>query len=157
VSDTDLSVAHGTVAVERFIEASPQRIWQVIGTAEGMQQWLGLHLYQPKLGGRVLLDTSGANEAQRIIVFGRITSFEPEQQVVFTWAQLTSDRKVWPVDTEVELKLEAGAGGTLTRFTHRGFDRLDHALAQSAYSIYHHCWVECGYLSRLDELSHGEA
>ena len=157
MSDIDTSTPFGTVSVERLIAAPPQRIWEVIGTADGMQRWLNLHHYQPRLDGRILLDTSGASEAQRIIVFGRITRYEPGQEVVFTWAQLTSDRQVWPVDTEVALSLQPRGDDTLVRFVHSGFDRLAEEQARKAYTVYHHCWVECGYLGYLEELSGAEA
>ena len=107
----DLSSEFDVVEVERLIAATPERLWQIVGSAEGMRDWLSLCVFQPRLGGRILLDTSGSNEADRIVVFGRITALEAERHVAFSWAQLSSDRRVWPVDTLLEVSLSAQPGG----------------------------------------------
>ncbi|MCB1220780.1 MAG: SRPBCC domain-containing protein [Planctomycetales bacterium] len=139
-----------TVSVSRSIRATPERIWKVIGTAEGMRDWMYMLNWQPRLGGRMLLDVSGASEAERIIVFGRVLEIEEARLVRMSWRVLHEDGRLWPDDTEVAISLEPESGGTLVRLVHSGFERLAEHRSQ-AYSVYHHCWVQAAYLKRLDD------
>lgn len=92
-----------TVSVSRSIRATPERIWKVIGTAEGMRDWMYMLNWQPRLGGRMLLDVSGASEAERIIVFGRVLEIEEARLVRMSWRVLHEDGRLWPDDTEVAI------------------------------------------------------
>ncbi len=138
-----------TVSVERSIRAEPARIWEVIATAEGMQRWMYMLLFQPRAGGRLLIDTSGASETQRLIVYGRVLEIEPPRIVRLSWRVLHEDGQLWPAQTEVAITLEPQGNATLVRLVHSGFEKLAD-FRGPAYSVYHHCWVQTPYLKRLE-------
>ena len=151
-SSTDLF----TVSVERSIAASPVRIWEILGTEGGMRQWMNMLKFQPQTGGRMLIDTSGASEAERLIIYGRVLDCVANKLISFSWRVLSEDGTLWPDYTEVELTIEAQAGGSLVRLVHSGFERLA-GHRDNAYSVYHHCWVQTPYLERLERQSGGSA
>lgn len=138
------------VNVERLVAASPARIWKIIGTQSGMRQWMNMALFQTVANGRILLDSSGASEAERLIVYGRVTEFAVNRRIAFTWRVLREDGALWPDFTELLLTLEPQAKGTLVRLVHSGFEKLAD-YGDNAYSVYHHCWVQTPYLERLSQ------
>ena len=145
----DLSAPPGTVRVARRINAGPEHVWRIIGTAEGMAQWLGAAVFQPRIDGRVLLDTSGATRDDRIVVVGRVLEYEPPGELRFSWRQLYEDFSSWPAYTELRLTVTAQPGGSRIELSHSGLERLGQ-FSEQAYRVYHHCWVETRYLERLE-------
>jgi uncharacterized protein YndB with AHSA1/START domain len=155
----DLSTPGAEVVVERTIAALPAAVWRIVGDPEGMRRWLGMLNYQPRVGGRVLLDqTAGATEdAPRLIVYGRVTAYVPESEVTFTWCGFMESRSFWPADTLVSITLVPEGDATVVRLTHSGFAALGGPEAQAFYRAYHHCWVQSGYMQRLDDYSGASA
>lgn len=152
----DSSVGGITVEVSRSIRATPQRIWQVLGTEQGMREWMFMLRFQPRAGGRMLLDVSGASEDERIIVYGRVLEIEEERSLRMSWRVLHEDGRLWPDWTEVAIRLEPDGDTTLVRLLHSGFEKLA-GFREQAYSVYHHCWVQAPYLQRLEEQGEGRA
>ncbi|MCB1216345.1 SRPBCC domain-containing protein [bacterium] len=145
----DESSEQFTVSVSRSIRATPERIWRIIGTAEGMRSWMNMLNWQARPGGRMLIDSSGSTEAERLLVFGRVLQIEEQRLVRMSWRVLHEDGRLWPDSTEVQISLEEEAGTTLVRLVHSGFEKLAQ-FQVDAYSVYHHCWVQAPYLQRLE-------
>jgi uncharacterized protein YndB with AHSA1/START domain len=144
----DRSADQFTVSVERSIAASPERIWEIIASGDGMRQWMNMLNFQPVANGRILLDSSGASAAERLIIYGRVLEITELERIRFSWRVLAEDGALWPDYTEVSLSLEPQADATLVRLMHSGFEKLAEFRSQ-AYSVYHHCWVQTPYLERL--------
>jgi uncharacterized protein YndB with AHSA1/START domain len=141
------------VRLERRIAAEPARVWSVISSVEGMREWLGPKNFEPRLEGRVLFDvshgTDDSGRPNRWIMFGKLTRFEPERGLAFTWQELDANSlRLWPVPTTVAVELEALDGGTLVTLTHSGFEALPDGAEQ--YAGYAKGWMS---LNDLDSLA----
>lgn len=145
---SDRSLPPDSVCVERLVAATPAQIWRIWSSPAGMQRWLKVCLFQPRLGGRVLLDTSTTGD-NRIVVWGRVRELSEARRLSFGWRVLYENGAVWPADTLVSLDCEERSGGSLVRLTHSGFAALGELAARS-YSIYYHCWVETPFMQRLE-------
>ena len=154
--NTDLSQAEMSVEVERSIRATPERIWQVIGNADGMRSWMNMLNFQPKVGGRMLIDSSGASESDRLLVFGRVLEIREPQLLRMSWRVLHEDGRLWPAATELSLIVNAEDDGCVVRLLHSGFEKLA-GFGSQAYSVYHHCWVQTPYLQRLEDSQEARA
>lgn len=148
----DLSQPADEVRVARVLKASPARVWRVLASADGMQQWMGMQLFQAQLGGRLLLDTNAAGPDDRIIIWGRVTELLEAQRLGMTWRVMREDGSAWPLDTLLCIELEPVAEGCRVTLVHSGFAALGDG-AEKSYQVYHHCWVETPCLRRLDEQS----
>ena len=91
----DLSKPVDEVRVARLLRASPQRVWRVIASEAGMRQWMGMHLFQPEPGGRMLRDAD-AGPGERIIIWGRVTEVEPARRLAMTWRVKRESGWMWP-------------------------------------------------------------
>ena len=111
------------VRLERHIKAPASRVWGIISSLEGMQQWLGPKTYEPHPGGRILFDVQHGDK--RWIMFGRIERFEPDIALAFGWHEVdTGALTMWPAQTLVTIALAPRDGGTLVTLTHSGFEAL---------------------------------
>jgi uncharacterized protein YndB with AHSA1/START domain len=153
----DFSRPGDTVIVERAIAAPPDKIWALWTDAKRMTAWMSFVNYQPRLGGRILLDqTAGATDADpRMIIFGRVAELAPQQRIAFSWRGFMEDLRVWPADTLVTLELRAAASGCTVRLSHSGFAAQE-GWREPLYSAYHHCWVQGGFMERLDAAADGD-
>ncbi len=150
----DLSKPVDEVRVVRLLRASPQRVWRLIASEAGMRQWMGMHLFQPEPGGRMLRDAD-AGPGERIIIWGRVTELEAQQRLSMTWRVMRENGWMWPQDTLLSLELEPAESGCRVTLVHCGFAALGESAAIS-YQVYHHCWVASGYMSSLDDQAGGK-
>jgi uncharacterized protein YndB with AHSA1/START domain len=135
------------VRLARTINASPARVWEFVGTDTGMREWLGFKLYEPRLGGRTLIDT--VHEGQRWIMYGAVTVFEAERELAFTWVEVDAGKRtVWPADTLVTVRLTPQGEATLVELLHSGFEALPDGAAQ--FEGYKSGW---GSLNDLEHLA----
>jgi uncharacterized protein YndB with AHSA1/START domain len=82
-----MSLEIGAMHVRRsiFIRATPARVWQEFQSFERIVTWFGrghtLHVYEPKVGGKVELSVEIHGERQHY--GGAVLIFSPEREVSF--------------------------------------------------------------------------
>lgn len=148
-ANQDHSRPPDAVCVSRLLRASPERVWQVIASEAGMRRWMGMHLFQPEPGGRVLRDAD-AGPGERIIIWGRVTELVDHARLAMTWRVMRECGWMWPQDTLLSLELEPRPAGCRITLVHGGFAALGES-AEISYQVYHHCWVQAPYLELLDQ------
>ena len=106
-----------------LIQASPEREWQEFTSFKRFAAWFGrghqLEVYEPELGGQVLLsvDVNGAKRS----FGGPILIFEPAHELTFSnnW-----ESEGWPVSTLITLRLTPLFDTCHIELFHHGFERL---------------------------------
>lgn len=88
--------------------------YRVSGKGRGI-----LHL-EPHVGGR-LFESIESSSGTRVVETGRVTACDPPRRLVLEWRNVNfrADQK-----TEVEVRFEASASGTLVTVTHSGWDAI---------------------------------
>ncbi len=126
-SMTNPSVNVPDVVVERFIRATPQRVFEALTNPKDLERWFFTEATtDPRQGGGYKMtwrsNTDSANDHVRI---GRYLEFIPGQKLVFEWAS-TKDggdcgdlAHVGP--TIVTITLAAENDGTRLRLVHSGW------------------------------------
>jgi uncharacterized protein YndB with AHSA1/START domain len=81
----------------------------------------GFLCIEPQVGGRLFESFEDELGDTRVIETGRVRIWEPPRRVVLEWrnANFAPDER-----TEVEVRFEPAASGTLVSVTHRGWSRL---------------------------------
>ena len=106
-----------------LIQAQPERVWREFTSFDRLAAWFGrgqqLEVYEPELGGRVLLsvEIKGAKRA----FGGPILIFEPARELTFS-SNWESDG--WPVPTLITIRLTPLYDACHVELFHHGFDRL---------------------------------
>src|SRR5688500_6396823 len=142
-SNTDSALV---VQLQRLINASPHKVWQ--HAAEGLKDWLGLRTFDPKPGGRWVMDVQ---MEQRWVMYGNVTVYDAPRELAFTWNEVDAAQHTVPVhDTLLTITLAPQDGGTLVTLTHSGFDQLPDAETQ--YRNYKLGWESLNDLEKLAAL-----
>lgn len=120
-----MAIEIGALHVRRsgLVRATPERVWEEFESLDRLAAWFGqghrLEVYEPALGGRVLLsvEIDGAKRA----FGGPIVVFEPARELSFSnnW-----EVDGWPVPTLITLRLTALYDGCHVELFHHGFERL---------------------------------
>ena len=140
------------VEQEEYIEATPEQVWQVMASVEGIQQWLGPNQYEARVGAAVRFDVN--HDGQQFIMTGEVTRCDPPHTLAFTWTEQEVGQAPWPVATLVTLTLTPEGSGTRVRLVHSGFERLPGA--QQQYEGYVQGWAVRPVLQGLKRLvEHG--
>ena len=135
------------VRLKREIRATPECVWEVIGTFEGLLKWLAVRTFEPRIGGRTLFDAE--HEGKRWLMFGTVATFDAARELAFTWREVDTQKlTVWPADTLVRVVLTPQENGTLVELIHSGFEALSDA--QEQYAGYSDGWAS---LNDLEELA----
>ena len=100
------------VALTVHCAASPEQLFALATTAEGLNRWLGRAEADATPGGRFRVDLGGDAAA------GTWTAVEPPARVRFGWGQ--EGGPLEPDSSEVELRFTAAADGTRVTLEHRG-------------------------------------
>jgi uncharacterized protein YndB with AHSA1/START domain len=110
-------VVSGEVAViafERRLGHPVEAVWAALTEPEGLAAWLGPGTLEPREGGQVSIRTGPADRPERQgVMSGRVLTWEPPRVLEHEWVQPGLDISV------VRYELEADAGGTILRLTHR--------------------------------------
>jgi uncharacterized protein YndB with AHSA1/START domain len=113
-----------TIEREITIAAPPQRVWELITTAEHLGTWFG------DAGAEIDLRPGGAMElrwAEMGTSRGRVEAVEPPERFAFWWAPYDGEQLREPGagnETLVEFTLAQAPEGTLLRVVESGFSRL---------------------------------
>ncbi len=102
------------VAFERRLAHPIDAVWAALTESDQLAAWLGPGTLEPRVGGDVAIRTGpeGRAELQRVMS-GRVLAWDPPHALEYEWIQPGTDVSV------VRYELEADAGGTVLRLTHR--------------------------------------
>jgi uncharacterized protein YndB with AHSA1/START domain len=113
------------VEQDEYIEAVPERVWQVMASEDGIKQWLGPSVYEAREGAAVRFDVN--HEGRQYVMSGEVTRCDPPRELAFTWREQEVGQTGWPVPTLVTLTLTPEGSGTRVRLVHSGFEALPNA------------------------------
>jgi uncharacterized protein YndB with AHSA1/START domain len=100
-----------TVIKERFIKATPERVFQALTEKQEVERWFMQEVaIELKPGG-----TIRTNWAPGVGEHGKVKEVKPSQLFSFTWEGAFS-----PTPTTLTFELRAEKDGTLLTFTHSG-------------------------------------
>lgn len=102
------------IAFERRLGHPVEDVWAALTNSDELAEWLGPGTMEPREGGRVSISTGPADrpELGRTMT-GRVLACDPPRLLEHEWLQPGIDTSV------VRYELEADAGGTVLRLTHR--------------------------------------
>lgn len=102
------------VAFERRLDHAVDAVWAALTESDQLAAWLGPGTLEPRAGGRVSIRTGPESRPElRRAMSGRILTWDPPRTLEYEWIQPGLDLSV------VRYELEAVAGGTILRLTHR--------------------------------------
>jgi uncharacterized protein YndB with AHSA1/START domain len=110
----DVSGEIAVIAFERRLGHPVEAVWAALTDPDERAAWLGSGTLEPREGGQVSIFTGPGDrpELQRIMS-GRVLACDPPRALEHEWLQPGLDISV------VRYELEADAGGTILRLTHR--------------------------------------
>jgi uncharacterized protein YndB with AHSA1/START domain len=102
------------IAFERRLGHPVEAVWAALTDPDERAAWLGPGTLEPCAGGQVAIRTGPEDrpERQRMMA-GRVLAWDPPRVLEHEWIQPGLDISV------VRYELEADAGGTILRLTHR--------------------------------------
>jgi uncharacterized protein YndB with AHSA1/START domain len=100
------------VAFERRLEHPIEDVWTALTDSNELAVWLGHGSMEAREGGQVSISTGPRPESQRTMT-GRVLACDPPWLLEHEWLQPGLDVSV------VRYELEADAGATILRLTHR--------------------------------------
>jgi uncharacterized protein YndB with AHSA1/START domain len=102
------------IAFERRLGHPVEAVWAALTEPRELAAWLGQGTLEPRAGGQVSIRTGPVDrpEVQRAIS-GRVLAWDPPRVLEHEWIQPGLDISV------VRYELEADAGETILRLTHR--------------------------------------
>jgi uncharacterized protein YndB with AHSA1/START domain len=142
------------VRQETRIKATPEHIWEVMTSMEGIKQWFGPSEYEPRQGGKIVFLVQESDQRWRM--FGEIVTFDPPKQFALTWTEEVIGGETWPAATLVTITLTPENGHTRVTLVHNGFDRLPKALAEREFPGYVQGWQRRTILEGLKALVEGQ-
>ena len=104
-----------------LVPAPPERVWSLIAEDEGRAGWWPYLSLDATPGGRMeerWTDAAG----DEVRTGGEVLEVDPPRLLRLSWKD-----DGWPAATEVELRLEPGADGTLVTVCHSGWSSLPDA------------------------------
>ena len=102
------------IAFERRLGHPVEAVWAALTDPDELAAWLGPGTLEPREGGRVSIRTGpGDRPARQRMISGRVLAWDPPRVLEHEWIQPGLDISV------VRYELEADAGGTILRLTHR--------------------------------------
>jgi uncharacterized protein YndB with AHSA1/START domain len=102
------------IAFERRLGHPVEAVWAALTDPEELAAWLGPGTVEPRTGGQVSIRTGPGDRPERQrMISGRVLAWDPPRVLEHEWIQPGLDISV------VRYELEADAGGTILRLTHR--------------------------------------
>jgi uncharacterized protein YndB with AHSA1/START domain len=136
------TVDEGILELETRMAASPETVFPLISSAEGMARWFGSTVeLDAKPGGVIRVDING-----RDIAKGEIVEIEPPVRVVFTFGWEGETHPVPVGSSRVEITLKADGDSTVVTLRHTG-------LTEEQAASHREGWEH--YMPRLLEASEG--
>ncbi len=133
------------------IEASPEQVWAILASKEGMSQWFSRNLiFEFEEGGEFRMEVT--MDEGHWIFYGEVRRIIPNEELAFTWTQQEVGGEAWPVSTLVRFQLTKIEGGTRVDLVHSGFEALDKAIAQGEYEDHIQGWQASAPLDDLKKV-----
>lgn len=112
-----------SLEIERFIKASPERVYAAWTDPEQMKQWFKPHsvettglILDARVGGEFRWDLIN-DEGEAMTMRGEFRELQPNRKIVFSWKW--EDDEVWENHTSiVTVELSERPGGTQLRLIH---------------------------------------
>lgn len=102
------------IAFERRLAHPVDAVWAALTEPDQLAAWLGRGSVEPRAGGTVAIHTGPAGRsALQPTISGRVLTWDPPRVLEHEWLQPGLEVSV------VRYELEADAGGTILRLTHR--------------------------------------
>src|SRR5829696_3599983 len=102
------------IAFERRLGHPVEAVWAALTEPDERAAWLGPGTLEPRAGGQVAIHTGPEDRSERQpVISGRVLAWDPPRVLEHEWIQPGLDVSV------VRYELEADAGGTILRLTHR--------------------------------------
>jgi uncharacterized protein YndB with AHSA1/START domain len=111
-----LSLAPGTLVIERVFQAPVATVWEALTTAEGITQWF-VELKEFKAEPGYEFQWSCQHKAIAYIHLCRITTVVPRQKLAYTWRY-----DGYAGESLVSIELFTEGHGTRLKLTHSGLD-----------------------------------
>jgi uncharacterized protein YndB with AHSA1/START domain len=109
-----LSGEIAVIAFERRLGHPVEAVWAALTEPDELASWMGPGTVEPREGGRVSIRTGPGDRPERQpAISGRVLAWDPPRVLEHEWIQPGLDISV------VRYELEADAGGTILRLTHR--------------------------------------
>jgi len=138
---------------EIHINATPDKVWGIMASVEGIKKWLGPATYEPRKGSKI--DFNVTHEGGKFYMFGEVMTFDPPRELAFTWTAQPVGGEAWPASTLVTLTLTPDGDGTRVRLTHSGFENLPADIAEDQYKGYVQGWQMYNGLPELKAMVEG--
>lgn len=125
---------------EVVVDASPEAVWRVVGTAEGLRRWFRADriVLEPHPGGRYEEHAVYDDEPHHVV--GRVLEYDPPRRFVHGYRALRPDGTGWPLETVVTISLTAAGGRTRVIVEHTGFERLPVEYARRVHEAWSGGW-----------------
>ena len=137
------------IQFEIEINAPPEKVWSVLASKEGMNQWFSKKLiFEFHPGGRFHMDVSIPDDGD-FTFFGEVVKVDPPSELAFTWTEREKGKAAWPISTLISFKLRPTSAGTLVTLTHTGFEALGGELARIEYEGHIVGWQRSDTLADL--------
>jgi uncharacterized protein YndB with AHSA1/START domain len=101
------------IAFERRLPHSVETVWAALTDPEEVAAWLGPGTLDPREGGQVSIRTGPDRPERQGVISGRVLAWNPPHVLEYEWNQPGLAISV------VRFELDADAGETILRFTHR--------------------------------------
>lgn len=98
----------------RTYPVTPERLWPLLATSEGIARWLMPNDLEPRVGHRFTMEADPGPGFDGV-VRGEVLEVDPPRRLACSWVG-------GPIDTVVTFTLSAVEGGTRLDLTHDGFD-----------------------------------
>jgi uncharacterized protein YndB with AHSA1/START domain len=125
------ATAAPAAVVDRFINATPERIWNALTRQEELQRWFFTEVKtDPRRGGNYDMWWRSEKEPERDHRrFGKYLDFDPFTRLSFEWrGDLTGPKGLQGMgDTVVTITLTPEGAGTRLRLVHTGWNSTDAA------------------------------
>jgi uncharacterized protein YndB with AHSA1/START domain len=137
------------VELEQQVRATPQKVWNILSSREGMQSWLGPVSWEPQTGGRVLFDVS--HDGTRWLMFGEVLAMVENEALAFSWQEFDTGTLIaWPAATRICITITPQDSGCLVRLNHSGFEGL--ADPAGEHASYVEGWTSRDVMAKLARL-----
>ena len=134
---------HNEVVVERFIRATPQRVFAALTDAQELERWFFTEVQtDPRPGGSYAMWWRSEKEPERDHRrLGRYLEFVPGERLTFEWrGDGTGPKELTQIgETTVTITLKAEAGGTRLRLVHTGW--ADNEVARKSRESHRGGWT----------------
>ena len=101
------------IAFERRLAHPVDAVWAALTESDQLAAWLGRGTLEPREGGQVSIRTGPEPPERQRMISGQVLAWDPPRVLEHEWIQPGLDISV------VRYELEADAGGTILRLTHR--------------------------------------